>query len=144
MADTDTSQLPSVDMTQDPLGKPEGPHPYRQDLDPDSLEGENYGTRGPHPEKAAGHTAYDVKDVHRALDGWEDDDLRQIPIMPTGSRLEQGATYINLSEDEPSEFVAWGDMTAGPEDRFVPKSEVPYPLWNRLIGVQDPERLDQE
>jgi hypothetical protein len=42
---------PSVDNTQDPLQKPEGEHPFWQDLNPDFLKGENYGDQGPHPER---------------------------------------------------------------------------------------------
>jgi hypothetical protein len=141
MTNSDTD-LPSVDMTQDPLTPPEGEHPYWQDLNPDFLEGENYGTQGPHPEKTA-HTAYDVKGAHDHLRTMEDDDLKRIPIMPVGARLEQGATYIDLRQAQPSEFTATGDMTAGPGTWYVPKSDVPFWLWNTLIGVQNPERKDE-
>ena len=30
---------------------------------------------------------------------------------------------------------------AGPANWYVPKTEVDYQLWNRLIGVHNPERL---
>ena len=134
---------PTVEMTQDPLGTPRGQHPYWQDLNPDFLAGSNYGDRGPHPEKTLVHSAYDVKGAHRALDGIEDDDLKQIPIMPTGSRLEQGAIYLDLRTDRPTEFTATGDMEVGEGNWYVPKAEVPYWLWNRLIGVTEPQRLDR-
>jgi hypothetical protein len=32
-------------------------------------------------------------------------------------------------------------MEAGPENWYVPKSEIDYQLWNLLIGVDNPERL---
>ena len=67
--------------------------------------------------------------------------VKQIPILPRGSRLEQGATYTDLRDPEPREFTATGDMQAGPGNWYVPKSAVDYQLWNRLIGVEDPERL---
>jgi hypothetical protein len=35
------------------------------------------------------------------------------------------------------------DMTASSENWYVPKSGVDYELWNRLIGIQNPERLYQ-
>lgn len=142
MADTET-EMPSVDMTQDPLTPPQGEHPFWQDLNPDFLAGENYGDQGPHPEKRPGHTAYDVKGAHNALDGFTDDDLKQIPIMPAGSRLEQGATYIDLRTPQPREFTATGGMEATEGHWFVPKSDVPYTIWNRLIGVDNPARLDR-
>lgn len=140
MSDTDT---PDVEMTQDPARPQSGEHPFWQDLNPDFLKGENYGLQGPHPEKSSARTAYDVKGAHDRLQAIEDDDLQKIPIMPSGSRLEQGATYIDLRLPDPSEFTATGDMVAGGDNWYVPKSEVPYWLWNRLIGVSNPERLDQ-
>jgi hypothetical protein len=52
-----------------------------------------------------------------------------------------GATYIDLHAPEPREFKALGTMEAGPENWYVPKSEIDYQLWNLLIGVDNPERL---
>lgn len=62
-------------------------------------------------------------------------------MLPRGSRLEQGATYIDLAKDAPEEFTATGDMEATTDNYSVPKSAVDYTLWNRLIGVDHPERL---
>jgi hypothetical protein len=102
----------------------------------------NTGLRGPHPEKADGvKTAYDIKSVHRHLQDLPDDDLKEIPILPEGTRLEQGATYIDLRSSHPQEFTATADMVAEPANWYVPKVEVDYQLWNRLIGVHNPERL---
>jgi hypothetical protein len=116
------------------------PEPWREDLNPDAMAGQNIGTAGPHPETDA-HTAYDVKDLHRRLDGFTDDELKQIPVLPAGSRLEQAATYIDLREEHPAEFTARGDEEAGPRNWYVPKSAVHYQVWNRLIGVSNTERL---
>jgi hypothetical protein len=118
------------------------PEPWRSDLNPDVLAGQNIGVLGPHPEGDA-HTAYDVKDAHRRLADFRDDELKSIPILPAGSRLEQGATYVDLRATECQEFRARGDMEAGPQNWYVPKDQVDYQLWNRLIGVQNPERLGQ-
>lgn len=134
------SDMPNVDLTQEKQGT--GEHPFWQDLNPEFLEGENYGLQGPHPEKTA-QTAYDVKGVHDQLDSIDDDDLKQVPIMPTGSRLEQGATYIDLRRPTPEEFTATGNMSAEAGHWYVPKSAVPYWIWNRLIGVTNRERLDE-
>jgi hypothetical protein len=35
------------------------------------------------------------------------------------------------------------NMEAGTDNYYVPKTEVGYQLWNKLIGVENPERLDQ-
>lgn len=112
------------------------------ELRPDLYAGENYGVQNPHPELTS-PTAYDVKDVHGRLQNIPDNELKEIPIMPEGSRLEQGAVYIDLSRPEPEEFKATGNMEVASGHYYVPKASVPYPLWNRLIGVQNPERLDQ-
>jgi hypothetical protein len=46
-------------------------------------------------------------------------------------------TYIDLIAATPREFTATGSMEAGRGHRYVPKSEVPYELCNRLIGVKN-------
>ncbi len=116
------------------------PEHWRQDLNPNAMAGANVGAAGPHDELDA-RTAYEIKSLNRRLQDFDDDELKQIPVMPRGSRLEQAATYIDLAEDDPQEFTATGDMEAGPSNRFVPKSAVDYTLWNKLIGVRDPQRL---
>jgi hypothetical protein len=116
------------------------PEPWRQDLNPDALAGQNVGPAAPHPAKDA-RTAYDLKAAHRRLEGFTDDELKQIPVLPEGTRLAQGATYVDLRAPERREFTATGDMEAGRDNWYVPKSEVDYQLWNRLIGVRNPERL---
>jgi len=64
-------------------------------------------------------------------------------VLPQGSRLEQGAKYIDLKDPERKEFTAMGSMEAGSDNWYVPKTEVDYQLWNRLTGVQNPERLGE-
>jgi hypothetical protein len=128
----------------DPSWRPGEQHPeeWRQDLNPNAMAGQNIGLAGPHPETDA-PTAFDLKDAHRLLADLTDDDLKQIPILPPGSRLEQGATYLDLRDPRHREFTARGDMEAGPSDWYVPKDQVDYQLWNRLIGVTNPERLGE-
>ncbi len=117
---------------------------WDQDLRPDDNAGQNEGVQGLHPEKADGvRTAYDIKDLHNRLEGYTDDELKQITVLPVGSRLEQNATYIDLRAEAPEEITAWGDMEAGPENWYVPKTEVDYQLWNRLLGVDNPERTGE-
>jgi len=121
---------------------PSDKHPpeYQKDLNPNAAAGINYGLVGPHPEKGNPRTAYDAKEAHRLLVDFTDDQLKQIPVLPAGSRLEQDATYIDLADPDRKEFKATSDMEAGPDSLLVPKSEVDYQLWNRLRGVTDPSR----
>jgi hypothetical protein len=52
--------------------------------------------------------------VHRRLGNMTDDELKLIPILPEGTRLEQGATYIDLAHLDDGELTARGDMLTGP------------------------------
>jgi hypothetical protein len=114
------------------------PDEYQQDLNPDGGAGLNVDLRGPHPEKSPNlRTAYDLKEVHRRMQGFTDDELKAIPVMPQGSRLEQGATYIDLRDEQPTEFTATGGMQVESGRLVVPKSDVPFEIWNRLIGVKN-------
>jgi hypothetical protein len=116
------------------------PEPWRNDLNPDRMAGQNLGMANPHPEQSS-RTAYDVKDAHRMLEGITDDGLKQIPVLWEGTRLEQGGTYIDLRDPDRKEFTATGDMQATGDNWYVPKAGVDYELWNRLIGITNPERL---
>jgi hypothetical protein len=115
------------------------PEPAQHDLNPDAAEGLNWGLAGQHPEKNA-RNAKDVKEVHELLSHLRDDELERIPILPAGARLETKATYLNLRESPPREFSAEGSEDVGETDWIVPKAEVDYQLWNRLRGVDNPER----
>ena len=125
----------------DKTPRPGAQHPdeWRADLNPNALAGQNFVMVGRHEHKDA-PTAYDLKDIHRQLHDLPDDDLKQIPVVPAGSRLEQGATYIDLARPERWEFTARGGMVAGPEHCYVLKTEVDFELWNRLLGVENPQR----
>jgi hypothetical protein len=67
--------------------------------------------------------------------------LKGIPILPEGSRLEQGAVYVDLRDIAGGELKARGDTVAGPGQALVPKDQVDHYTWNWLIGVRNPERL---
>ncbi len=127
-------------------GKPasgiQHPEVWRLDLNREAEAGENIGPTRQHPEAEA-HTAYDIKDLHRQLPELHDDELKRIPVLPVGTRLEQGATYIDLRDSARGGFTATGDMRAEPGAFYVRKDSVDYQLWNRLKGVRNPERLGQ-
>lgn len=118
------------------------PEEWRQDLNPDAMKGQNQGMADNHPEIDA-PTAYDIKEIHDMLGNLTDDNLRQIPVLPAGTRLKQGAIYIDLRDPGRKEFKARGDMQASSDTWYVPKSEVDYQLWNELIGVRDAARLGE-
>jgi hypothetical protein len=114
------------------------PERYRHDLNPDPVAGQNHGIQ---TSGGLGPSAYDVKDTHRTWRDFSDADLKQLAILPEGTRLQQGAVYLDLNDPRRGEIKAIGTMTAGREHRYVAKDTVPYDLWNALIGVDTPERL---
>jgi hypothetical protein len=118
------------------------PEEWRRDLNPDANAGINYGQTGD-DEVQQSRTAADIKELYDALPDFSKDELKQILILPAGTRLQQGATYIDLRTPDRREFTATGDMEAGPGNWMVPKSEVDYQTWNRLIGVTNPERTGE-
>ena len=120
------------------------PEEYRNDLNPHANDGKNYGMSNDQQAARDARTAYDVKEVHNMLDKLTDENLRSIPILPAGTRLAQGAVYIDLHDPQRKEFKALGNMEAGPDNWYVPKSEVDYQLWNELIGVTDAPRLGED
>ena len=111
------------------------PDEWQQDLNPGHLAGQNIG-QPPDVRTESGTTAFHLRKRGHELRGMEDEDLKQVPVVPLGTRLQQGATYVDLNEPQPQEFTARGDMEARPGNAYVPKDGVPYEIWNRLIGEE--------
>jgi hypothetical protein len=127
------------DMAAKPQTHPQHSGEWQQDLNPDHMAGQNLGPTSGEREQGL-PTAYDIREIHRSLAGFADDELKKIPVLPEGARLQQGATYLDLNDPEREEFTATGGMEAAGDHRIVPKAEVPHSLWNRLRGIDDPER----
>lgn len=104
---------------------------WEHDLHPNSMAGQNHGPETAESEKTA-PSAYDLKEVHQYLAEFSSNDLKQITILPSGTRLQQGATYVDLMDSSREEFTAMGNMEAEAGHYYVPKTEVDYLLWNRL------------
>jgi hypothetical protein len=116
---------------------------YQRSMNPDAAAGQHFDRNCPHPEKDDPLTAYDVKEAHRQLVDWTDEELKQVPLMPVGARLELGATYVDLRDPARREFTATGDMHVPADGLYVPKCEVDFRTWNRLLGIRTAERMGQ-
>lgn len=116
------------------------PEEYREDLNPEARAGENTAAGAPSADSL--QTLADIKEARDKLKGFPREALRQVPVVAEGERLQQGATYIDLRTGEPREFKATGDMRATKDHWYVPKDSTAYELWNGLIGVTTPERLN--
>ena len=116
---------------------------YDQDLARSQRPAEEAGL-GAEGTPGAEASASDFKELRTTLADLTNDELKNVPILPTGTRLEQGSKYIDLNHLEQGEFVAQGIMIASPEHAYVPKKETDYVLWNRLNQVDSAARLDEE
>ena len=114
---------------------------FERDLHPNAMAGQNVGIEAPHPEKNAPN-AYDIKELHEILSDYSSEELKQIVVLPHGTRLEQGGKYLDLMGDR-QEFTAMGDQSAELGQYIVPKTEMEYPLWNKLKGITNPARIDE-
>ena len=123
--------------------QPDRTSEYQQDLAVSQRPASEMGMGAP-AVPGEKHSAYEFKELYAKLADLTDDELKQISILPTGTRLEQGSRYIDLNHLERGEFVAADASTvAGPENYYVPKKETDYVLWNRLNQVDNPARLDE-
>jgi hypothetical protein len=71
--------------------------------------------------------------VVRTLREFTSDELRQIPVVVSGSRLAPGGKYLDIRDPSRGASVASEETYAGKDSWLVPKAEVAAPLWNRLL-----------
>jgi hypothetical protein len=113
------------------------PDEWQQDLNPNHMAGQNIGVESD-TETRGDCTAFNLRKQGWELGNLDDNELKQIPVVPEGTRLQQGATYVDLSAEPRHEFTATGDMSANGEHAYAPKDRVPYEIWNRLLGEEKP------
>ena len=58
-------------------------------------------------------------------------------ILPEGSRLKQGAKYLDLEHLDQGDCAATAQMSVEPGQRLVAKHDTDYLLWDRLSGVAE-------
>ena len=124
-----------------PLYDAEPAADFTRDLNAHDRTGEDHGENQTLLPGAI--SADEIKSMHTILADLTDDELKNITILPAGTRLEQGAKYIDLRHLEQGEFVARSNMVADVDNAYVPKKETDYLLWNRLNQVETPVRLDE-
>ena len=124
-----------------PLYDAEPAADFTRDLNAHDRTGEDHGENQTLLPGAL--SADEIKSMHTVLADLTDDELKNITILPAGTRLEQGAKYIDLRHLEQGEFVARSNMVADVVNSYVPKKETDYLLWNRLNQVETAARLDE-
>jgi hypothetical protein len=113
------------------------PDEWQGDLNPNHMAGQNVGVLSD-IETRGDRTAFNLRKQGCELGSLDDNELKQIPVVAEGSRLQQGATYVDLTADPRQEFTASGDMSAEGGHAYAPKDRVPYEIWNRLLGEEKP------
>lgn len=137
------SRLHETHKTENkPLYEKEPDADFASDLSAHDRAGENHGSN--QTLLPGARSAEEVKSMRTVLADLRDDELKSITILPAGTRLEQGAKYIDLRHLEQGEFVATSRMVADETNAYVPKKGTDYLLWNRLNQVSTPGRLDQK
>ena len=115
----------------------EHPDEWRGDLNPNQMAGQNIGVLSD-VETRGDRTAFNLRKQGWALGDLDDNELKQIPVIAEGARLQQGATYVDLTAEPRREFTATGGMSAGGGHAYAAKDRVPYEIWNRLLGEEKP------
>jgi hypothetical protein len=107
-----------------------------EDLTANNFAGMNHGMEAQHPEWE-GRSGASIKELHTRLADLTNDELAQLVILPEGSRLKQGAKYLDLEHLDQGEFVATAAMSVEPGQQLIAKHYTDYLLWDRLSGVAD-------
>ena len=106
---------------------------FDADLRPHEHSGENSGLAS-EPSDRELRRAYDIKELHEMLPNFQSDDLKNLVVLAEGTRCEQGATYYDIKHPQDGVFKARADMVADAGNYLVPKSQIDFELWNKLIG----------
>jgi hypothetical protein len=118
------------------------PEEWSDDLNPDRMEGQNIGPSSK-PSNLRAYTAADIAVLADRLDNFSRDELSQIPIVPTGTKLKQGAVYLDIRIPAPVPFTATAGVKATDLNYYVPKAEIPYELWDRLVEALCPASIGE-
>jgi hypothetical protein len=118
------------------------PPEWRGDLNPERMEGQNIGASSKRNDSSA-RTAGDIDMLAGRLNGFTRDELSQIPIVPSGTKLKQGAVYLDMRIPSPVPFTATADITATEMNYYAPKADIAYELWNRLVAALGPATLGE-
>lgn len=104
---------------------------FDNDLHQDNRAGQHAGMT-----ERRTYTAYDVKELHAKMPEYTNDELKKIPVLAHGERLQQGGTYLDLNDLAGGTFTAQGSQEAQDPHLYVAKADTDYLIWNKLTGVE--------
>ena len=123
------------DVQREAFTNPKGPTPRDESFDQDLAYQAPASQIHGHADDS--RFAMDDKGLVQRLDRLDAAELARLPVVEPGTRLEQGGVYVDLNDLAQGPFKAIGGQEAGAGNRYVPKRDVDYELWNRLVGDDD-------
>jgi hypothetical protein len=129
-------------VSSKPQEQQKHPAEWSDDLNPHRMEGQNIGASSKSSNLLA-RTAADLDVLAGRLDNFSRDELSQIPIVPVGTKLKQGAVYLDMRIPAPVPFTATADTAATELNYYTPKAEIPYELWDRLVEALGPTSMGE-
>lgn len=129
-------------VSDKPQEQQKHPTEWSGDLNPNRMEGQNIGPSSKRDDLRANNAA-DIDVLAGRLNDFSRDELSQIPIVPTGTKLKQGAVYLDMRIPASVPFTATADIKATEMNHYAPKAEIPYDLWDRLVAALEPARMGE-
>ena len=129
------------DVRREELTNPRGPDDTPDEFADDLAPVDRPDELGGHVDESA--PAGDDKQLAARLGALTPDELARLSVLETGTRLEQGATYLDLNDIRRGPFKALGGREAGEQNRYVAKRDTDYELWNRLVADDTEPRVER-
>lgn len=119
------------DVRREQLTNPTGPDRSDEEFAEDLVPAAPANELRSHVDESS--PAAEDKEVREQLPELAHDLLGRLSIVNTGTRLDQGGTYLDLNAREQGPFTALGGQEAEANNRYVSKKDTDYELWNMLI-----------
>jgi hypothetical protein len=68
------------------------------------------------------------------LESFTDDELGEIVFLRGGETTRSDEVYFDISDPERGEFQGMDGELVPEDSRYVPKSQVPQYVWDKLVG----------
>ncbi len=120
------------DVRREQLTNPTGPDRSDEEFADDLVPATPANELHSHVDESS--PASEDKALHGQLPELTNDLLARLSIVNTGTRLEQGGTYLDLNDRVRGPFKALGSQEAESGNRYVAKKDTDYELWNELVG----------
>ena len=107
---------------------------FDNDLHPHNRAGQNDS-----PDRNEGRSAFMLKEnestLHPRLQALPNQELKQIPLLDTGTRLQEGAAYLDLRNLNGGAFQGMNNREVSADDAFVAKSHLDHEQFAYLTGA---------